>query len=399
MTNASGSGDWIESFLDHTEGLPTPDIFRLWAGISAVAGALERRVWIETSRSRLYPNMYVLLVGRPGVGKSQAIAPVGDLWRLCKGVHVAPDNLTKAALIDAVDAASRRIIRSETEMVEYHSLAVASPEFGVLVPAHDLEFLNTLNHLYDNPPSYRENRRSMGDNQIDISNPQLNLLGGTQPAYLANLLPEEAWGMGFTARLLLVYSGEKKKVPLFRMQEVRGGYKELVAGLTAFTKLFGKIEFDQEAQTLAEDWADAGCPPVPEHSKLENYVSRRIIHVLKLATISAVSAGNPSVTAKDFTRARDWLLQAETAMPDIFREMVQRSDVQVIQELHFFAWQIYIKEKRPVHETRLIHFLQNRVPSDKIMRIIEISEKAGIFERDAGSNAYRPRPKNEHGVE
>ena len=337
--------------------------------------------------------------GRPGGGKSEATGAVAKLGKAAKNGHVAPDNLTKAALIDAVAAASRRIIRSETDMVEYHALAVASPEFGVLVPAHDLEFLNTLNHLYDNPPSYRENRRSMGDNQIDISNPQLNLLGGTQPAYLANLLPEEAWGMGFTARLLLIYSGEKKKVPLFRMQEVRQGYKELVGGLTAMTKLYGKLEFSQEAQDLAENWADGGCLPIPEHSKLENYVSRRILHTLKLSIISAVSAGHPVVESSDFIRARDWLLQAEITMPDIFREMVQRSDVQVIQELHFFAWQIWIKEKKPVHETRLIHFLQNRVPSDKIIRVIEIAERAGILEKQAGFNSYRPRPKHEHGLE
>jgi hypothetical protein len=398
--SVSGSEDWIELFLEYTDGLPTPDIFRLWSGIAAVAGALERRVWIETARSRLYPNMYVLLVGRPGVGKSQAIAPVGDLWRQTKEVHVAPDNLTKAALIDAIATSSRRLIRGDTEMVEWHSLAVASSEFGVLVPAHDLEFLNTLNHVYDNPTSYRENRRSMGDNQIDISNPQLNIIGGTQPAYLANLLPEEAWGMGFTARLMLIYSGETKKVSLFKKQEPRpDGYKKLVDKMTAMTKRFGAISFELDAQIEAERWADEGCPPVPEHSKLENYTSRRILHALKLAIISAVSGARSSVTFFDFARARDWLLHAESQMPDIFREMVARSDVQVIQELHFFCWQLWIKNKQPIHESRLIHFLQNRVPSEKIMRVIEIAERSGILEAGEYPHTYRPRPKHEHGTE
>lgn len=398
--NASASEDWIELFLKYTDGLPTPDIFRLWAGIGAVAGALERRVWIETARSKLYPNMYVLLVGRPGVGKSQAIQPVGELWKQAKDIHVAPDNLTKPALIDAIAAAGRRIIRSETEMVEYHSLAVASSEFGVLVPAHDLEFLNTLNHVYDNPASYRENRRSMGDNQIDISNPQLTIIGGTQPAYLANLLPEEAWGMGFTARLMLIYSGETKRVSLFAKQEPRiDGYSTLVSRMKAICKLYGPLSFEPDAEVEAERWAEAGCPPVPEHSKLENYTSRRILHALKLSIISAVSGQRNAVSFYDFSRARDWLLHAETQMPDIFREMVARSDVQVIQEMHFFAWQLWIKDKKPIHESRLIHFLQNRVPSEKIMRVIEIAERSGILEAGEYPHTFRPRPKHEHGME
>jgi hypothetical protein len=86
-------------------------------------------------------------------------------------------------------------------------------------------------------------------------------------------------------------------------------------------------------------------------------------------------------------------------MPDIFREMVQRSDIDVIQELHFFAWQLYIRQKREIHEASLIHFLQNRVPSDKIYRILETCVKANIFDKDPITNMYRPRPKQEHGVE
>lgn len=398
--SAGASEDWIELFLKYTEGLPTPDTFRLWSAIAAVSGALERRVWIETARSRLYPNTYILLVGRPGVGKSQAISPVGELWKQAKDIHVAPDNLTKPALIDAISAARRTLIRGEQEMVEYHSLAVASPEFGVLVPAHDLEFLNTLNHIYDNPSSYRENRRSMGDNQIDISNPQLTIIGGTQPAYLANLLPEEAWGMGFTARLILIYSGETKKVSLFAKQEPRVEfYSALISGIKAMTKKYGPMMFEMDAQAEAERWAEAGCPPVPEHSKLENYTSRRILHVLKLSIISAVSAGHSTITFWDFARARDWLLGAEAAMPDIFREMVARSDVQVIQELHFFLWQLWIKEKKDIHESRLIHFLQNRVPSEKIIRVIEIAERSGIIKTGEYPRTYRPQPKHTHGME
>lgn len=397
---ASGSKDWLDLFLDYTEGIPSPEIFRLWSGIAALAGAMERRVWIETARSKLFPNLYTLLVAPPGVGKSQAISHVTELWYTAKGLHVAPDNVTKPALIDAIGAASRKLVLSETGLMEFHSLLVASSEFGVLVPAHDLEFLNTLNHIYDCPRNYRENRRSMGDNQVDITNPQLNILGGTQPAYLANLLPEEAWGMGFTARVIMVYSSKAINVPLFSAQAPRTAqFKELVLRLQTLVKQYGALDFTPECKAEIERWANDGCKPVPTHSKLANYTSRRILHALKLSIIAAVSAGHSIIELRDFDRAREWLLLAEATMPDIFREMVGKSDVQVIDELHYYCWQIWIKEKKPVHVSRMIHFLQHRIPSDKILRVIDVAEKANILEKMAGSESYKPRPKHEHGME
>lgn len=398
--NGSDSKDWLELFLEYTDGIPSPDIFRLWSGIAALAGAMERRVWIETARSKLFPNLYTLLVAPPGVGKSQAISHVTELWYAVKDLRVAPDNVTKPALIDAIQAASRKLVLSETGLVEFHSLLVASSEFGVLVPAHDLEFLNTLNHIYDCPRNYRENRRSMGDNQIDISYPQLNILGGTQPAYLANLLPEEAWGMGFTARVLMVYSSRAITVPLFSSPEPRTGlFRDLVSKLQAISKRYGAMNFTDEAKHEIERWANEGCQPVPTHSKLANYSSRRILHALKLSMVAAVSADSADIELAHFNRARDWLLAAEATMPDIFREMVGKSDVQVLDELHYYCWQIWIKEKKAVHQSRLIHFLQHRVPSDKIMRLLDIAVKANILDQLAGTDTYRPRPKDQHGME
>jgi hypothetical protein len=105
------------------------------------------------------------------------------------------------------------------------------------------------------------------------------------------------------------------------------------------------------------------------------------------------------VEERDVLRAKDWLLHAEEFMPDIFKEMVQRSDSQVIADLHFFAWKIYMKEKRGVHKTRLFHFLQHRLPSDKIEKVLDIAEKANFFSRQAGTDLYVPRPKTEHGLE
>lgn len=397
-----GPQDWIELFLDATDGIPSPEIFRLWSGITAVAGALEKRVWLESAQGRLYPNLYVMLVSNPGVGKTQAISRTDQLWRMARDLKVAPHDVTKAAFIDSLKAAKRILIRSEIEIVEYHTLLVAADELGVFIPAYDLDFLSSLNRIYDNPDVHQQNRRGFGDEQIDITNPQLTLLGGVQPAYLAQLLPEAAWGQGFMSRMIMVYSAVPIKTKLFSIgafQRAEVKIAKLLIRMKEMLKLYGKLTVDPDTEEAIENWYATGCEPIPEHSRLEHYIARRIIHLLKLCMISAISAGHETVRIADFERARHWLLTTESAMPDIFREMVQRSDGQVIQELHFFAWQLWIRDKKPIHQNRLVHFLQNRVPSEKVVRVLDIAEKSGILERLAGTETYRPRPKHEHGME
>jgi len=116
--------------------------------------------------------------------------------------------------------------------------------------------------------------------------------------------------------------------------------------------------------------------------------------------ISAVARANELVIRlDDVRRAQDWLLAVEQLMPDVFREMVAKSDGQVIQELHFFMWGQWVKSKKPFHESMLINFLSQRVPSEKVMRVLEIAERSNVVSRDAGSKLYIPKARTDHGVE
>lgn len=397
--SAGVAQDWIELFLEYTDGIPSPEIFRKWAAIATVSGALERRVWIISAGKQVFPNLYVLLVAPPGIGKSQGIEHVDQFWRECNELHIAPHDVTKAALIDRLAKASRKMVLGDADLVEYNSLLVAADEFGVLVPSHDTEFLSTLNRIFDNPPLHQQERRGL-QTSIDIINPQLTIIGGTQPAYLANLLPEEAWGMGFMSRVIMVYSAQRKRVKLFSSNGMNLSlFSILRSRMIDITKAYGRLDWSPEAAHQAEAWYESGMEPYPTHSKLEHYTARRMFHVLKLCIVSAVSANSPIITVLDFNRARDWLLEAEQTMPDVFREMVQKSDKQVIDELYFFAWSLYVKSKQPIAATRLHHFLYNRVPSERISRVLDIAVKSNILDHLMDTNTYRPRPRHEHGLE
>ena len=207
--------------------------------------------------------------------------------------------------------------------------------------------------------------------------------------------------MGTTSRLIMVYAGTKPQVDLFADRPVDTiGRGVLLKGLNKMMELHGEFQWTVAAKTEIARWHKAGEPPIPEHSKLQHYLPRRIIHVLKLCMIAAISrTGEMLIDLEDVTRARDWLFHAENLMPDIFRDMTQKSDALVIQDLHYFLWTIWSKKKEPIHESRLFNFLQTKVPSEKIEKVLDTAVRSNVLTREAGSSRYIPRPKHDWGVE
>lgn len=384
-------GDWIESFLRFTKDIPSPEIFRKWVAISTVAGSIQRRVWIESANGIIYPNLFVLLVAPPAVGKTEAIRRAQQLWLSVNGLHVAPNSVTRASLLDVLDAAQTKTVLPNNDFQIFNALNVAASEFGVLVPAHDTEFLNTLNDIYDNPDVFREQRRHRQNKELAIQYPMLNIVAGTQPGYLATMLPEEAWSMGFTSRLVMIYSATQVKLQLFTSNKPSEALlKNLTHDLTTITKLWGPVGWHADAAKAMVAWYEAGLPPAPTHSRLQHYNGRRLMFAFKLCAISSVSRGNDlTITPDDFQRATGWMLEAEELMPDIFRDMAGKSDKQVMDDLHDYLWRMYARDENPIHESRVYHFLSSKVPSEKISRIIDLCERTGCVRRTDGDK-YLP---------
>lgn len=402
--------DFVESFLTHTKDVNSPEIFRLWSAIAAVGAAMERRCWTKNKKGILFPNLSVLLVASPGIGKTEGIKRIEKILKDSKKVVVMPKSLTSASLVDVLKRATKTYLSVGGTPVEYHSGMILTSELGTMISAHDLEFLSLLNEIYDSPDVYAQQRRHFNEGkEVQILNPQLNILAGTQPAFLAHLLPEEAWSMGATSRMILVYAGQ-----FHDDSDVFGDLEEeefsdraaLTARLGFFGEQSGQFLWMPDAMEMFNRWKKSKYAPVPEHSKLQHYLPRRGIHAIKLAMISAMSAtGELTVRQEDFVRALDWLLAAERIMPDIFREMAGKSDSDVLMELHYFMWQIMVQRKAKAQaanlgEGELYNFLRLRVPGEKIGRILEVAERSRIISRDPLDPAkWIARPKHQHGVE
>lgn len=395
--------NWVDEFFEYTDYLPSPQLFRRWAGIAAVAGALERRVWVHTQGSNLYPNLYTILVAPPGVGKSVVTNLVEKLWQDIPDHFVAPSNITKAALIDELQSAARTIMRPRDNppTVTFNSLKILSNELGVLLPAYEGEFMSTLTDLYDGS-RYMERRRSSKTGAILIERPQFNLLAATTPGHLNDFLPAGAFDQGFLSRCFLVYSGDMQLRPLF---DVAQGSSEkwtaLNRDMRRIGSIYGEMRFTPEAAKLITAWHMGGRAPVPGHPKLNNYNTRRTLHLLKLCMVASVSAGDSlSINEEHYNCALNWLLEVESHMPDIFKSMASGGDAKSIEECWYYVFQLFAKTKAPVPEAKVFQFLQERVPAHSVERIVDVMVRAGLLKATEVNKLGRCfTPKEKHRVE
>ena len=391
---------WIDGFVEYTKGTQSPELFRRWAAVSIISGAMERKAYVSAFKRTLYPNLYVLLVAGPGVGKTDAIRGVFDFWDTITVLHQAPSNISRASLIDALAKAERTILRptASEPFTKFNSLNVAADEFGVFLQQYEGSFMSTLNKLYDGT-IYTEEKRGMKDG-IRIEKPLLSLVAGTTPMWLGATLPETAWAEGFSSRLLLVYSGERIKVnPWAQAEDNTLAFEKLKKDLAKINNLFGKFSFAPDMAAAYEAWYMLDCPPIPEHPKLEHYLPRRHVHLLKLCMVMSASRSDDMVVRmEDYQEALDLLLSTEQTMPDVFKSMRYNSDGNVIDEAYNFIAVTYAKEQAAVSEARIVHFLSQRMPSHNVLKVLDLMQQSNYIQvaaiGDRGRNTYKPVPKS-----
>ncbi len=384
----------VELCVELTKEDPSPEIFRKWAAIHAVGSAAERRVWTQFGRQRLHPNLFVFLVGPPGVGKTVAINPIGVLLRKSAAVTLAPNDITKQGLLDSLAGCAKGTV-FEGRPFDYHFMAILVAELSNFMSKYDDALAGLMTDLFDCPPVNEEKKRSGAGKMIP--SPGISLLVGTATKNLGSTISDEMWGSGFMARVILVYSSEViHPADIFAQidhDEVLA--TEIVEGLKRIGERKGGMEWDAEAKELLLNFKLTQSEGAPLHNRLENYTTRRWLHLGKLCMIAALSDERMAVEADDFNTALGWLTEAESFMPEVFKDMVHHEDGQIYEEMRQFVFHMHFRSgHKAIPASILYEWLSKRVSSYSIQRMLEVAEVAGYIIRMAGTSGaealYKP---------
>lgn len=387
---------FFDAFMSYTSDFLAPAIFRKWTAYSLVAGALERKVWLNVvSVYTTYPNLYIFLVSPPGVGKTNLTSFAYQLWSELPNHHLAPTSVSRASLMDALADAARTIVtpKGPKPQLEFNSLITCIDELGNFLHTYDQEFVAFLTGVFDNKPVSEKKRTK--EKNIVVSAPQINFLAGCTPSYLQNVMPEGAWDQGLMSRVICIYSGEAREIELFTTVPSRDAdFKHLVNDLKHISELYGQMRFETEAGKKISYWVKGGQEPRPNHPRLQSYCTRRVYNLLKLCMVaSAMESDDLIIKERHFDQALELLLEAEMWMPDIFHAMSIGGTANAIKDAFHFLYVEYMKKREPVREAVFLAYLARKVPSHTVTGIVELMIQADMIKVETiapGARTFRP---------
>lgn len=311
-----------------------------WTGVSAIAGALRRRVWIDQTYFRWHANMYLVLVAPPGIVSKSTTASIGmRLLRKVPGIHFGPDVVTWQALVGAFAESTEGFEYPEGIYNPMSAITIESSEFGNLLNPADKDMVDLLVNLWDGREGAFEKRTKMSGND-KVVNPWINLIACTTPAWIASNFPEYMVGGGFTSRCLFIYASEKAKYVAYPGLEVPAGMHErelaLIQDLEHISMvLMGEYTLTPDAVTWGKDWYKEHFLHKPaglDDERFGGYIARKQTHIHKLAMVLAASHSDDlRLTVDDLSTANAMVTDLEKDMPSVFSK-IGRSDMSLQAE-------------------------------------------------------------------
>ncbi len=325
--------------MEYTQHSESPDVFHFWTGISMIAGALRRRVWIDQRWFQWTPNFYIIFVGPPGVVTKSTSAKLGQrILAEIPGIHFGPSSLTWQALIKALSESQEHVTVEDlsvenllnSEILPMACITSIVSELGTFLNPRDDDMVNILTDLWDGQlgPAWERKTKSSGD--ASIENPWLNVIGCTTPSWLKRNFPEHLIHGGLTSRTIFIYADKKRLLNAYPSETVgeeafkaHGG--KLIEDLQIIANLLGPYEMKPEAIAWGTEWYKAHWASRPIHmasERFEGYISRKQTHLHKLAMILAAAQRDELIITKnDLVTAESFVTSLEADMHKVFESI------------------------------------------------------------------------------
>lgn len=340
--------NWLKAYIDYTRDSESPTPFHFWTGVSTLAGALRRRVWIDMKKFQWTPNFYIVLVGPPGVAaKSTSMSMGMSLLGKVPDIKFGPESMTWQALAVSLQEAIEYVeyfdADGSKQRLGMSCITISVSELGTFLRVDDDQLMSFLIRMWEGQlETFRHETKSSG--KIEVDNPWLNIIGATTPAWLKHNFPEHMIGGGLTSRIVFVY-GEKKRQLIAYPDEVipAAEYKELkrklLEDLVSISKLSGPYILSPFAREWGHAWYKEHNNPDlrPAHlasDRFGGYLARKQTHLHKFAIILAAAKRETLVIEQsDLEEANDIITSIETDMIRVFESIGLVEEQRNVQEI------------------------------------------------------------------
>lgn len=314
------TNDWLGSYLALTSTHEAHEQYHLWAGLTLLAGALRRRVYLDMEHGRIYPNLYVIFVGPSAeTRKSAAMDYAVKLYiDALPNARIARDSMTAQGLIKQLNRPAQVVRDGKIIDVKQSDVFVHADEIANLFGYDKARASTTVilfTRTYTCPDVY--DHTTVRDSQVRLFNLYPTILGGTDPRNL-KVFPDDAVA-GLTGRLIWIIQTDKRsaksgwKKPGSRADLERRLLREmLIRDLKHISNLEGEFTATQRAQDIYDHWYKV---QLPARAK-DDPAGRAFLHrchttALQIAQLLCVSENDKLVIGERAMRAAITLIEGQ----------------------------------------------------------------------------------------
>lgn len=294
--------NFLQDYQIYADGDEAPPAYHIWCGLSLLSACMGPNIWFDMGKFNIQPNLYILLVGPPGLRKSTAKDVAKNLAEEIGNIPCISDTATKEAVVKELSSekSRHRMVYKWNDMPRVYTKAcIFSDEFVNLVACggDPLGWVQFLTHIYSPTPVYRAD--TISRSKTEMPYPYLHLLGCMTPELTSSLISQGALSGGFSRRTLYIYSNEPGKATPFPQlsKEQKEAKQRVILRGREVQKLQGSFILENEAKEIYIDWylKNYNATRTAPTQAVTNFMQSKSNQMLKLAMIHHTSSHNDFV--------------------------------------------------------------------------------------------------------
>ena len=194
---------FLQNYTLWNSGTEVPEQYYFWSGLSTLAALMNGQVWIHMGRFQIFPNLYVVLIGPPGNGKTSALRRAEHLTRSFSDISLSAQSETAEGLVRFMRDQCIKTVELDGKVVPYTPLTCFLPELSNFFGRDPGGMIDLLTGIWDFGEDVYH-RRTKGQGEDILPRPNLNLLGCTTQEWITTYLKSDIIGGGFTRRVVFV---------------------------------------------------------------------------------------------------------------------------------------------------------------------------------------------------
>jgi hypothetical protein len=387
--------NWLEGYYQYTRHSESPDLFHFWTGVSTIAGALRRQVWIDERFFQWTPNFYIIMVGPAGIVAKSTSSRIGmKLLEKVDGVIFGPKSMTWQGLTLALEEAQTMIpIGNGGDMLNMAAITCSVSELGTFLRPSDRELVDVIVDLWDGQLETWK-RKLKGPGDTNIENPWINVIACTTPSWLQDNYPEALIGGGLTSRIVFVYGDTKRHLVPYPSDAVAADTfsdegEKLIHDLRLIAEMKGEYKLDNKGKAWGIDWYKNHWQSRPEHMASERYsgyIARKQSHIHKLAIVVAASQRKELIiTEADLIIADNMTSGLEKSMGKVFKSLGVGDEGRRVNEI-----MAYIRAYTTISQIALWRYMLPIMSEREFGEATSAAIKAGFIKLENGKYTLTP---------